>query len=235
LEDNEDFFLSESQTQNLLKLARVGRRDVFYDLGCGDGLVVCMAVSHGHAKKAIGVESKRDNFERACDLAVDRLSKSQLKKVNFWFAYLEDDIRDGDNNLVYDYRDATVVYHSLEERDDDVRFYRKRFAKEVKIIRKDLPLVGYAPVAANRDDPDCWFFMHRYKLDKVKSKEEWARLVLGQGDSNIKDVRAYLRNQLEKRDIVEEDIQSSLKDFNRLARSRFLTEMSRCSLGHLKL
>jgi hypothetical protein len=189
--------------------------------GRGDGLVVCMAVSHSYARRAIGVEVDRDNFRLACRLAIDRLTKNQLKKVNFWLGH-NDNEETVDSELLFDYRDATVVYYSLEEEEDDIKFFEKRFdRRKVRIIRKDLPLVGYAPIGANRANPDCWFFMHKYKLDEVESKDEWARLVLGRDDVGLRDVREYFRHQLEKRDTVEEDIKSSLRNFNRLASSRF--------------
>ena len=221
MEDPEDFFLSESQVLKLLKLVRVGKRDTFYDLGCGDGLAVCMAVSHGHAKRAIGVESDRGNFEEACRLAVDRLRKGELKKVNFWFGDFRNEDSDGYGGHMYDYSDATVVYHSLEEMEEDVAFYKHRLDKKVRIVRKDLPLVGYEPISVNREDPDCWFFLHRFPLKRVRSKDSWARLVLGRDEASIDDVLAYVRDQLESRNTIEGDIRSSLRELKKLVCFRF--------------
>jgi len=40
----------------MLKLANVGKDDVLYDLGCGDGRVVIMAVKEFGAKKGVGID-----------------------------------------------------------------------------------------------------------------------------------------------------------------------------------
>src|SRR5262249_11127931 len=40
----------------MVKLAQVGKNDVVYDLGCGDGRMVIAAVKTGGAKRGVGVD-----------------------------------------------------------------------------------------------------------------------------------------------------------------------------------
>lgn len=47
--------LPRNTIKKILKLAKVGRRDVVYDLGCGDGRVLIEAARRG--AKAVGVEN----------------------------------------------------------------------------------------------------------------------------------------------------------------------------------
>jgi hypothetical protein len=206
--------------KKLLRLGNVGKKDVFYDLGCGDGLTVCMAITDSHAKKAIGVEVDRGNFEEACSYAIDELSKAQLKKVRFWLGYIHN-VDTDDDKLIFDYSDGTVVYWSLEEDRRDVAFYKERLNHKVRIIRKDLPLVGYKPDGASREDSDCWFFLNKFPLKKMKNRDEWAKEVLGSDKVTIKDVFKYYRKQLRSRNTEEEGLRNSLRRLRRLVSSRF--------------
>ncbi len=42
--------------KKMLKMAKAGKKDIIYDLGCGDGRFVLSAMRDFHAKKAVGVE-----------------------------------------------------------------------------------------------------------------------------------------------------------------------------------
>jgi uncharacterized protein (TIGR03000 family) len=49
----------------MLKLAKVGKDDVVYDLGCGDGRIVVAAVKEFNAKHAVGIDLKQERIEEA--------------------------------------------------------------------------------------------------------------------------------------------------------------------------
>jgi len=49
--------------KEMLQIARVGVKDVVYDLGCGDARILIMAVKEFGAKKAIGYEIREDLYE----------------------------------------------------------------------------------------------------------------------------------------------------------------------------
>ncbi len=51
--------------RGMLKLARVGSKDIVYDLGCGDARILIMAVKKFGARKAIGYEIRQDLYEGA--------------------------------------------------------------------------------------------------------------------------------------------------------------------------
>jgi uncharacterized protein (TIGR03000 family) len=81
----------------MLKLGGVGRNDVVYDLGCGDGRMVIAAVFKAEAKRGVGVD---------IDPVRIRESKANAKKVG-----VEDKVefRLGDVLKVKDLSEATVV------------------------------------------------------------------------------------------------------------------------------
>jgi uncharacterized protein (TIGR03000 family) len=81
----------------MLKLADVGKDDVVYDLGCGDGRIVIRAVEKFGAKRGVGV-----------DLDPQRIKES---RANARAAKVENrvEFRQGDVFEVKDLADATVV------------------------------------------------------------------------------------------------------------------------------
>ncbi len=83
--------------QEMIKLGNVGKDDVVYDLGCGDGRIVIAAVRDGKAKAGVGI-----------DLDPERVKESN---ENVKAAKLEDKvkIRQGDILDVKDISDASVV------------------------------------------------------------------------------------------------------------------------------
>jgi uncharacterized protein (TIGR03000 family) len=81
----------------MLKLGKVGKDDVVYDLGCGDGRMVIAAVAKAEAKRGVGID---------IDPVRIKESKANAKKVG-----VEDKVefREGDVLKVKDLSDATVV------------------------------------------------------------------------------------------------------------------------------
>ncbi|MDQ6863291.1 MAG: hypothetical protein M3044_05660 [Thermoproteota archaeon] len=51
-----DYF-DDRHKRKLLKLATLAPSDVFYDLGCGDGSILILAVKEFNLEKAIGFEA----------------------------------------------------------------------------------------------------------------------------------------------------------------------------------
>ncbi|MFQ5762662.1 MAG: class I SAM-dependent methyltransferase, partial [Candidatus Bathyarchaeia archaeon] len=49
----------------MLEVGKVGRDDVLYDLGCGDGRILIAAVKQFGVKKAVGFEIRKDLYEAA--------------------------------------------------------------------------------------------------------------------------------------------------------------------------
>jgi uncharacterized protein (TIGR03000 family) len=81
----------------MCKMAKVGKSDVVYDLGCGDGVMVVMAVEKFGAKKGVGIDIDPKMVKKAKAKAVEHKVSD---KVTF---------RVGDVLKVKDLPDATVV------------------------------------------------------------------------------------------------------------------------------
>lgn len=191
------FELKPSQVAELVKLARIGPHDVFYDLGSGSGGVVIEVAKTTRADKAIGIEIDLDLYEEGRLRAINELSKDQLKRCDFWFGNLST-LDEEETGYFYDLEDATVVFYSLNEGEDTVQQFKTLFgSRRARLVTKNLPLVGYESTAS-RSDSDCWLFLMNYPFVRMRSKREWARSVLGTPDASIDQVYDYYVRQVEK-------------------------------------
>jgi uncharacterized protein (TIGR03000 family) len=87
----------EDVVERMCKLAKIGKGDVVYDLGCGDGRMVIMGVKDFGAKRGVGVDLDPDRVEE---------SKEYAKKAGI-AEKLE--FRVGDVLDIKDLSDASVV------------------------------------------------------------------------------------------------------------------------------
>ena len=210
---NESFELPESAITSLLKLAELKSSDRFVDLGSGTGAVVLEVVRQTEVKTAIGVEIEKKGHEAARRRAIENLSADQLRRADFWYG----DIHSED----FDYGKTTVAYNSFEEDEEEVHFYRERFVhRRLRVLKKDLPLVGYeSSMAVRMGQP--WLFRIDFPLHRVRSKSEWAHLVLDRRGASVDDVYDYYRRTLSERGITKKEIALALNQLERLVISRF--------------
>jgi uncharacterized protein (TIGR03000 family) len=87
----------EDVVERMCKLAKVGKDDVVFDLGCGDGRIVISAVADFKAKRGVGIDLEPERIRESVDGAKKR---GVSDKVEF---------RVGDVLKIKDLSDATVV------------------------------------------------------------------------------------------------------------------------------
>jgi len=172
-----------------------------------------MAAEVFRVRLAIGIELEAESREKARLDAIKRLDKEQLTRVDFWLGDIHND------DFYYD--DITIAYNSLEEDEQEIPLYRNKFPRgKFRLLKKDLPLVGYAPSAAVRGGR-TWFFRMDFPLTRVRSKSQWAKLVLGRPNSTIADVYEYYRNVWEKRGTVQKENRIGMNRLEGLILNRF--------------
>jgi len=75
IDDEEDkgypILFDNQEIRQMLGLGRVGRSDVFYDLGSGWGQNLIIALTEFHVKKAVGIEKDRERHQ----ISTERLEK----------------------------------------------------------------------------------------------------------------------------------------------------------------
>ena len=201
--------LPATSVESLLELAAQSPSDVFADLGSGTGSVVIEAARTSPVRKAIGVEIEASSREKARLAAIRSLNRDQLERVDFWMG----DIYSDD----FDYGEVTAVYNSFEESEEEVSFYRRRFAaRRLRVIKKDLPLVGYAPTRAVRKGR-VWLFRTDFPPRRIRKKSEWAQLALGRSTASIDDVYLHYREVLTKRGITRRETELDLNQVRHLS------------------
>jgi SAM-dependent methyltransferase len=206
------FELPETSVDALLSLAKLRPSDRFIDLGSGTGRVVTKAVELWNVKSATGVEIDPESRDMARRTAIRALTKDQLERVDFWLG----DVYSQD----FDYTKFTAVYDSFEEDEGEVSFYQHRFGPRLRVLKKDLPFVGYAPAEGVRKRP-VWIFRMDMPLTRIRSKPEWASQVLGRPGSSIDDVFDYYKVTLSRRGISKKETRMALNHLERLVILRF--------------
>lgn len=218
------FEIDDIQIRELMKLANFTQRDVFYDLGSGRGRVIMLVVKESKAKKAIGIEALRDLYQRARNAANEDLTDDQFKKVDFWHGDFDAQGLDG-KPFLYEMCDATVIYYGVDESEDTIGNLKDRFRnkRQLKIIIKNLPFVGYASVP-NRANDACWFYLTKNPPKRIRSKREWAGSVFEKQEATISEVYEYYADQLKKQYPDERDRKyrkGTLLDLKKLVHDRF--------------
>ena len=215
--------LKEFEIKNIIRLARPTKNDIFYDLGSGYGEIVRYIFKNTKVKKAIGIESDPKRFLIAIEKTRDEFYKKDLKNIDFWCVDYGD----------YDISDATIIYDGIDEISDfasldnePIKLYNKYFEKKkIRILKRDLPLIGYGPAKSLRDKKGSWFFLMKTPLDdyKIDRKEEWIESVFGKKDKTVSDIIRHYLAQYEKRDIKSSRIETSSlrRNVERIMKKRF--------------
>lgn len=120
----------------MMKLAGVGKDDVVYDLGCGDGSLVITAVKKFHAKHGVGIDIKEDKVQ----LAKENAKKAGVgDKVEF---------RKGDVlKDIHDLSKATVVtlYMSDELNELLMPILKKQLQPGARIVSHRFKMGDWKP------------------------------------------------------------------------------------------
>jgi uncharacterized protein (TIGR03000 family) len=158
----------QSVAEKMLEIAKVGKGDVVYDIGCGDGRIVITAVKKFKAKKGVGI-----------DIDADRIKES---KANAKEAGVGDkvDFRKGDALKIKDLENATViaVYLSDSLMDQLHPIFKKRLKPGTRIISHRFVMKGWEPdKTVVHNDTNIWgekedFELHLWTVPAAKGKGE---------------------------------------------------------------
>ena len=119
--------------KHVMRIARVGPDDVFYDLGCGDGRVVIEAAKRG--AKGVCIEIREDLIKEAMRRAREEGVYERIKFIH-------------DSFMNVNLRDATVIYMYLLTRVNSA--LRPKLERELRIgtrvVTLDFEIPGWRPV-----------------------------------------------------------------------------------------
>jgi hypothetical protein len=108
----------------------------------------------------------------------------------------------------------------MQEDADEIPFYRQRFhTKHLRVLKKDLPFVGYSPTSVSRKGYP-WLYEMTFPLTRLRRKSEWAEAVLGREGARLDDVYAYYQSVLSKRGVSKKETRLALNELEHLVISR---------------
>lgn len=203
--------ISPKQIRKILSKINVGKNDIFYDLGSGHGRVIRTVVKHTKIKNVIGIEKDISRFCESIRISKKILTKEQKKRVEFICAKFEK----------YDFSDATIIYEGHEEDEKEVQMYKEKLKKrKVKIIKMDLPLIGYKPLKYVEIEKRRFYIM-QYPFVSMKNKEmKWCAFVNKQNPT-FKGISDYYRKVMLDYQIDDYEMRKSLRYIKTLFEKRF--------------
>jgi SAM-dependent methyltransferase len=120
--------------ERMLALAKVRADDIVYDLGCGDGRIVCIAAKKFGAK-AVGI-----------DIDPNRLQDCKRTMEKYGLTNREVQFRLGDAIEVNDLERATVItLFMMPEFMEEFEHQLKRLKPGTRIVAHDYPLPNFQP------------------------------------------------------------------------------------------
>ena len=169
---------NNQEIRKMLKLAGVGRDDVFYDLGSGWGQNLIIALTEFKVRKAVGVESDRERYDKS----VKRLKKWKLSRDRWAVIPARFEKVLGGKVSEANLQEATVVFYGLSDDDDTT------LNGIARNLRKDGRLIYYYGclfpeiMPAKRHYP---FFLSTQPFVRPSSEKEWLGEVVRKKRSSI--------------------------------------------------
>ncbi len=206
--------LNENQMYNLLRFTRPTKNDIFYDLGSGYGNIVRYFAANSSVSESGGIESDHKRYLISIEKTRDEFGK-KLDNIEFWCAPFQH----------FNFSDATIIYYSLNEIQRNPKndnFLKNLFeayfdSEKIKIILRDLPLVGFRATKLWRQKNDLSFFLMNTPLSNhiISSKSEWIEQVL-QRKGTTHDLANYITRQYKNRGFVltKKEITHFCKNFS---------------------
>ena len=192
-----DYF-TERHKRKMLELAKLKPSDVFYDLGCGDASVLIFAAKEFRVRKAVGFESEPRRKAKAIQRVESEGLSSRIK--------IKGEMKNADLSGA----DVILSMHPEDEEDYDY-FSKSRVRSGTRLIKHDLPLLGF-----DFDDVDYPFYLIQFPLRRMRTAGQWASKVMG------RDLRSlqYLWHELLYYGYEKGYEKPEVKTFDRILRLR---------------
>ena len=193
------------EIRRMLTLAGASKKDIFYDLGCGLGQNLKIALTEFHVKKAVGIERNQKRAKKA-DHRLTRLNFATVKhKIvcgNFE-KLVKGKLKDAS------LKEATIVFYGLSSDPELISDMAGQLKKGCKLVFYDHCLIPEVQ-PTKRDYP---FYLAVAPLRKPKSALQWLREVVFWQRSSI--YKKKTPNESELWDELRHDLKlmGNLPDF----------------------
>lgn len=181
IDDDEDkghpILFDNQEIRKMLRLARVGSSDVFYDLGSGWGQNLIIAITEFHVKKAVGIEKDRERHH----VATERLKGWGITPSRATVIFEDFDKLLAGSAGAADLGEATVVFYGLST--DRVLLGRLQ-----RRLRKGTRLIYWYSCLFPEILPDRAhypFFVSIVPFNRPRSQYEWLSAVVRKKQSSL--------------------------------------------------
>lgn len=181
----EPILFTNQEIRKMLSLANLGRDDVFYDLGCGWGQNLVVALTEGNTRTVVGIEQEEDRQKVALE-RLDTWAKARPELKGRYRVILGDFERLFEGTLEgATLKEATVVFYGLSTYKKLIEGIRKnwqgkrdhrRFAYYYRWLFPEI-------LASSRD---YLFLVSEFPFKRPESELEWLKSVLGKERSTIR-------------------------------------------------
>lgn len=157
----EDVQLPEKSFRNIFNFSNLGKKDIFYHLGCGNGKGIALALKEYNVKKAIGIDNNPDKIKQAREI---------LSQDNLLGELICEDIQN------VDISDATVILFWFTN-EDIIKHMMSKFEKlkqGTKIITIWGPLPGCLP-----EKVEFPYIINQIPFRKTNSLQEQVLAIFG--------------------------------------------------------
>jgi len=153
--------LPDKSFREIFNFLNLGKKDVFYHLGCGDGKGIALALKEYNIKKAVGIDNKQDKIKQA---------KKILNKENLTAELICDDIQN------VDILDATVILFWFT--DEEIINHMMNKFKNLKAGTKIVTIWGPLPNCLP-EKVEFPYIINKTPLKKANSLQEQLLAVFG--------------------------------------------------------
>ena len=150
----------QAVVEKMLEMAKVTKNDIVYDLGCGDGRIVCTAAKK-YGAKGVGI-----------DIDPERIKDSLQTMKKFGVTKDQVEIRQGDALRVKDLGRATVItFYMLPEFMEKLEPQVKKLKAGTRLVAHDYPFPNLEPdqvVEFDTADGDRPRFLYLWTIKEKK-------------------------------------------------------------------
>src|SRR5260370_18904846 len=160
----------------MLRLAKAGPRDVFYDLGCGWAQNLIIAATEFNVKKCVGVERDKRRYHKAVQRAKARNLSSKIRIIRGNFEDMIDGVLTDE-----DIKQATIVFYGLSTSAD----FLERLSDK---MRRNARLVYYYNTLfpeIKADAMDYPFYLSKHPFTRAVSERDWLDSIIRKERSSL--------------------------------------------------
>ena len=173
--------------RRMLRLAKAGPRDVFYDLGCGWAQNLIIAATEFNVKKCVGVERDKRRYHKAVQRVKRRNLSSRIRIIRGNFEDMVDGVLTDE-----DINEATIVFYGLSTSADFLERLSDKMRKKARLVYYYNTL--FPEIKA--DTMDYPFYVSKHPFTRPASEHDWLASIVRKDRSSVNNGRKPTTSEL---------------------------------------